>query len=57
MRTGGHGDDSLMVVLPIGVAVVVGVILFGGPTNAVEAINSLVRDLVYEVTALIGAWF
>ena len=36
MQTSGHGNDSLMILVPAGVAVVVGVILFGGPTNALE---------------------
>jgi hypothetical protein len=57
MQTGGHGNDGLMMVVPIGVAVVVGVILLGGPANALEAINSMVRDLAYQVMALLAAWF
>ena len=57
MQTGGHGNDSLMVLAPIGVAVVVGVILFGGPANTVEAINSMVRDLANGAMTLVSAWF
>ena len=57
MQTSGHGNDSLMVLIPTGVAVIVGVILFGGPTNAVEAINNIVRDVANETMALLSAWF
>ena len=57
MQTSGHGNDALMILVPVGVTVVVGVILFGGPTNALEAVNNLVRDIVYQVIALISAIF
>ena len=57
MQTSGHGNDALMILVPVGVAVVVGVILFGGPTNAVEAINNIVRDVANEAMTLVSAWF
>ncbi len=57
MQTSGHGNDGLMILVPVGVAVVVGVILFGGPTNALEAINNIVRDVAYEAMTLVSAWF
>ncbi len=46
-----------MVLVPVGVAVVVGVILFGGPTNALEAVNNIVRNVAHEAMALVSAWF
>jgi hypothetical protein len=55
MNTGGYGNDSLMTVVPIIIAIVVGVILYGGPTNALEAANDLVREIVYHVMALVSA--
>ena len=57
MQTSGHGNDALMVLAPIGVAVLVGVILFGGPTNALEAVNNIVRNVANEAMALVSAWF
>ena len=56
MQTIGHGNDALMILVPLGVAVVVGVILFGGPMEAIEAINNIVRDVASEAMTLVGAW-
>ena len=54
----GHGtDDTLMIVVSAGVAIVVGVILFGGPTEAVEAINNIVRDVASDAVMLARALF
>ena len=57
MNTGGYGNDSLMTVAPIIIAIVVGVILFGGPTNALEAVDTLVREIVYHAMAAVGTLF
>ena len=57
MQTSGHGNDALMILVPVGVSVVVGVILFGGPTNALEAVNNIVRNVANEAMALVSAWF
>ena len=46
-----------MILVPVGVSVVVSVLLFGGPTNALEAVNNIVRDVANEATALVSAWF
>ena len=55
MNTGGYGNDSLMTVVPIVIAIVVGVILFGGPENALETANDLIRDIVYLARDLVAA--
>jgi hypothetical protein len=55
MQTGGHGNDAVMVLVPVAVSIVVGIILFGGPENALEAVNTLVREIVYRASELIGA--
>jgi hypothetical protein len=55
MNTGGYGNDSLMIVAPIAIAIVVGVILFGGPTNALEALDAMVREIAYQVMTLVSA--
>ena len=56
MNTGGHANDGLMVMAPIGVAVIVLVILAGGPANALEYVNDAVRSIVYHVTTTVSAW-
>ena len=57
MRTSGHGNDSLLILVSVGVSVVVGIIIFGGPTNALEAVNNIVRNVANEAIALVSAWF
>ena len=57
MRTSGHGNDSLLILVSVGVSVVVGIIIFGGPTNALEAVNNIVRNVANEAMALVSAWF
>jgi len=44
MRTSGHGNDALMILVPAGVTVVVAVMLFGGPAEALHAVNDFMRD-------------
>jgi hypothetical protein len=57
MKTSGHGDDSWMSVLTLGVTAVVGTILFGGPSDALEAVDALVGDIVGETLQFVSAWF
>jgi hypothetical protein len=57
MQRIAHGNDALMMLVPLGVAVIVGVILFGGPMEAIEAINNIVRDVASEAMTLARAWF
>ena len=56
MQTSGHGNDALMTLL-VGVSVIAGVILLGGPANALESVNNVVRDVANEAMALASAWF
>ena len=56
MQRIGHGPDALMMLVPLGVAVVVCVTLYGGPTEAVEAIHAIVRDVASDAMTLITAW-
>ena len=46
-----------MVLFSVIVTVVVGVILFGGPADAVEAIKNIVGDMANEAMAMVSAWF
>ena len=46
-----------MILVPVAVSLVVGSILFGGPTEALEAINNIVRDVASEAMTLARAWF
>jgi hypothetical protein len=57
MQTSGNGNDGLMILFSVGVTVVVGVMLFGGPANTVDAINNIVRNVAYEVQTVVSAWF
>jgi hypothetical protein len=55
MDTGGHGNDALMILVPVGVSIVIGVILFGGPAETLEAANDFVREVVYYATEFVSA--
>ena len=55
MQTGGHGNDAVMILVPVGVSIVVGIILFGGPAEAVEAVNAMVSGIAYYVIDLVTA--
>jgi len=57
MNTSGHGNDGLIAFVPLGVVVIVGVVLFGGTANAMEAIDVFVREVVYTVANVINAVF
>ena len=56
MQTSGHGNDSWMIFLTIAISMVVGTILFGGPADAVEAVNALVGDIVRGALQAVSAW-
>jgi hypothetical protein len=53
----GHGNEGLMILFPIGAAAIVGVILLGGPKEAIEAINNIVRNVASEAMTVARAWF
>lgn len=57
MNTTGHGNGGLIAFVPLGVAVFVGLVLFGGTANAMEAIDAFVREVVYTTANLINALF
>ena len=55
MNTTGHGNSGLIAFVPLGVAVFVGLVLFGGTANAMQAIDGFVRDVVYTAAKMINA--
>jgi hypothetical protein len=55
MNTSGHGNDSLIIFIPLGVLLAVMVILTGGPAEAAEAINDFVREIVREAAAFVSS--
>ena len=57
MQTSGQNNDSLIILVPAGAIVIVGVIVFGGPMEAIEAISSVVRDVASQAVTLGRAWF
>jgi hypothetical protein len=52
----GHGNDALLRLVPLGVVVVVGVILYDGPMGAFEAIKNIVRDVASDAVTLVSTW-
>ncbi len=57
MRTGGHGNDSLILLVPVGVGVFVGIMLFGGPAEAFSAINAIVGETARATMGIVRALF
>lgn len=57
MRTGGHGNDGLIILVPIGVLLAVGVMLFGGPTETLHRINTFVGDTARFTLKFVSAIF
>ena len=57
MRTSGHGNDSLIMLVPFGVLVGVGVMLFGGPGETLEVINRIVGDIARGAIGMVGSLF
>ena len=46
MRNSGAGDEKLMTMLMLGIALGACIILFGGPGEFARAVNGFVRDTV-----------
>jgi hypothetical protein len=57
MRTGGYGNDGLIVLIPVGVLLAVGVMLFGGPAETLDAINRFVGDTARATVRVVAALF
>lgn len=55
MNTSGHGNDWLMMTVPLGVTLMVAVYFAGGPTNALVFVNDTVRTIVYHVDTFVRA--
>lgn len=53
MQTSGFSNDTPMMLTPVAVAVVVGVILFGWPAAALQALNELAREIAQQGLRLI----
>jgi hypothetical protein len=53
MDAAGYGNDEVMVLLPLGFAIVIGVILCGGPAEALDAANALLREIVHAALGLV----
>jgi hypothetical protein len=57
MRTGGTGNDGLIMLIPAGVLIAVGVMLFGGPKETFEAINVMVGDAARATLRVVSGLF
>ena len=52
MRTSGAGNESLMTIMIVGIALSVSIFLFGGPAEFAHAVNGFVRDTVESGIAM-----
>jgi hypothetical protein len=57
MRTGGQGNDALMILVPLGAMLVVGGIVFGGPAGALHAANAFLGEIVKEALEIVNRLF
>ena len=57
MRTSGKGNDSLLILVPVGILLLVGVMLYGGPKETFEAINTMVGDTARATIRVVAALF
>ena len=57
MRTGGYGNDGLIMLVPVGVLLAVGVMLYGGPTETFHAINTMVGDTARATMRVVASLF
>lgn len=53
MRIGGASRDSMMTLIPLAVAIVVTMVLLGGPEEALRALERV----GYDAWMLVGSWF
>jgi hypothetical protein len=52
VRTSGSGNESLMTIVILGIALGVIIMLFGGPAEFAHAVNGFIRDAVESGVAL-----
>jgi hypothetical protein len=57
MRTSGYGNDGLIILVPAGVLVFVGVVLYGGPSETLHAINTMVGDTARATMRVVASLF
>jgi hypothetical protein len=57
MQTSGRGNDGFLLLVPIGVSVVLAVIMLGGPANAMEFVDAVLRDVSSGLITTVSAWF
>jgi hypothetical protein len=57
MNTSGHGNDGLMILMVVGITLAIGVLLFGGPVEALEATNDLIGQLVWFARDFVSGLF
>lgn len=54
MRTSGAGNEPLMTLIVLAIALGAGILLFGGPDEFARAVNGFVRDTVETGIALVA---
>ena len=54
MEKSGHGNDGVMVLVPIAVTIVLGVAALGGPSAALDALNRLIGSVAHVVISTVN---
>jgi hypothetical protein len=57
MRTSGRGNDSLIILMPVAVGVIVSVMLFGGPRQTLDTLNTIVGETARAAMTMMRALF
>jgi hypothetical protein len=55
MNTSGRGNDALIMFVPLGVVLLVGLTLYDGPMEALSEINTLVGEVLSAVAAYVSS--
>jgi hypothetical protein len=53
MRTSGTGNERLMTLMILGIALGISIVVFGGPEEFATAVDRLVRDAVQAGAGLV----
>jgi hypothetical protein len=57
MRTNGYGNDSVIILVPVAVGVFVSVMLFGGPAQTFDTLNTIVGETARAAMTMMRALF
>jgi hypothetical protein len=55
MNATGRGNDTAILFVPLGVVLLVGLILYDGPMEALSEINSIIGEVLTAVAAYVSS--